>query len=72
MENVQGAGYRMVWMKNTLHMRSFYISEALIEEARKNPDITIVGEAAPIPFKENGNVPWLGDAVKPFGVHENL
>lgn len=72
MENEHGAGYRMVWMKNTLHVASFYISEALLEEARRNPDLTILGEPEAVPFKENGNVPWLEDPVKVYGLHENL
>lgn len=52
-------GYRMVWMKNTLHLDSFYISSALVEEAKKNPDIEIVGEPIKVVFDENGNIPGL-------------
>lgn len=71
-DNKRELGYRMVWMKNTLHMESFYISKALIAEAETNPHITITTEPEAIPFKENGNVPWLVDAIKPYGLHENL
>lgn len=71
-DNERDKGYRMVWMKNTLHLESFYISKALIPEALSNPHITIMGEPAAVPFKENGNVPWLKDSVKPYGIHENL
>lgn len=72
MENDRARGYRVVWMKNTLHLESFYISEALLEEARQNPDITVCGEKEPVPFNEMGNVPWLDSPVKPYGLHENL
>ena len=71
MEHERGAGYRMVWMKNTLHMKSFYISEALLEEARQNPDITLCEEAQEVPFGPDGNVPWLQPSVMAYGVHEN-
>lgn len=72
MENDCDAGYRVVWMKNTLHMESFYISKALLGEAGRNPQITIEGEPEPVPFTREGNVPWLADAVKEYGLHEGL
>ncbi len=52
-------GYRMVWMKNTLHLDSFFISPALLKEAEQNPDIEIVGERRKVEFDENGNVPGI-------------
>ena len=52
-------GYRMVMLKNTLHLNSFYISPALLEEAKGNPDITILGEARPLEFDSQGNLPYL-------------
>lgn len=72
MENEHGAGYRMVWMKNTLHVESFYISEALVEEAKQNLYLSIESEPEEVPFNENGNVPWLLEPVKKYGLHENL
>lgn len=35
--NTDEKGIRIVWIKNTLSMDSFFISEALFEEASKNP-----------------------------------
>lgn len=52
-------GCRMVWMKNTLHLDSFFISPALLKEAEQNPDIEIVGEKREIEFDEDGNIPWI-------------
>ena len=49
----------MVWMKNTLHLDSFFISPALLKEAEQNPDIEIVGERRKVEFDENGNVPGI-------------
>lgn len=72
MENDREKGYRVVWMKNTLHMDSFYISEALIEEAKNNPDIEIIGELQAVPFDGQGNVPWLGAPVLEYALHKNL
>lgn len=72
MDNDRTMDYRVVWMRNTLHVESFWISEALAEEARKNPAITILGEPEEVPFDEAGNVPWLKAPEKEFGVHRNL
>lgn len=52
-------GYRMVMMKNTLHLNRFFISTALMEEAKKHPDLTIVGQVQDIVFDANGNLPHL-------------
>lgn len=52
-------GNRLVWMKNTLHLDSFYISAALLEEAQKNPDIEIIGDPIKVIFDENGNIPGI-------------
>ena len=32
------------------------ISEAMLEEAKRNPQIEIVSEAAPLPFDEDDNL----------------
>ncbi|MCI8862623.1 MAG: DUF2088 domain-containing protein [Lachnospiraceae bacterium] len=49
-------GPRIVWIKNTLCLDTFYISEALVEEARMNPDLEIAGELQEINFDHAGNV----------------
>lgn len=72
MENDREKGYRVVWMKNTLHMDSFYISEALLEEAKSSADIEITGGLQTVPFDGQGNVPWLGTPVLDYGMHKNL
>lgn len=72
MDNDRSMDYRVVWMKNTLHVESFWISEALVEEARKNPALSIESEPTEVPFNENGNVTWLTDPVKKYGLHENM
>lgn len=71
MDNDRNMDYRMIWMKNTLHVESFWISESLVEEAKKNPSLTIESEPEDIPFNENGNVIWLKEPVQTYGVHEN-
>ncbi|MDO4323455.1 MAG: lactate racemase domain-containing protein [Lachnospiraceae bacterium] len=49
-------GARIVWLKNTLRLDTFYISTALLDEARENPDLEILGNAVPVIFDENDNV----------------
>ena len=69
MENDPSVGYRLVWMKNTLHVESFWISESLMDEAAKDPRLTITGEPREVPFDEDGNVPWLSKPEGPYGKH---
>lgn len=68
-QNDPAMGYRMVWMKNTLHMDTFYISPALLREAEENPAITIEGEPKAVPFNRSGNVPWLDAPGGSYGFH---
>jgi len=70
LDNSAELGYRVVWMTNTLKLDSFYISEALVEEAEKNPAITVKGEPEHIQFNEDGNVQWLPAPVYEYGRHE--
>lgn len=72
MEYDRTIGHRMVWLKNTLHLKSFYISKALLKEAEKNPSITIEGSAFQIPFNKDGNVTWLNEPQKSYALHEKL
>ncbi len=51
-----GVGPRIVWIKNTLSMDSFYISEAMISIAKKMPNLTIVGDLMRVTFDNLGNV----------------
>lgn len=63
-------GYRVVWMKNTLNLGLFYISESLTAEAEKNPDLTIVGKPESVIFNQDGNVGWLPAPVNTYGSHD--
>ena len=49
-------GPRIVWLKNTLSLSDFYISEALVEAAGKIPNLTIGGEPFEIVFDEEGGI----------------
>lgn len=51
---------RMIRIKDTMHLEYIYISEALLEEAKQNPSIEIVGEIEEWPFDENGNLETQG------------
>ena len=47
---------RIVRIHNTLHLDEVYISEALLEEARKYPEIEILSDPEPFAFDESGNL----------------
>ena len=47
---------RIVRLKDTLHTEYIEISEALMQEARENPEVEIVSEPAPLVFDEDGNL----------------
>ena len=47
---------RVVRIKNTLEIGELMISEALIPEAEKNPQIEMIGEARELPFNAEGNL----------------
>jgi hypothetical protein len=47
---------RMVRIKNTLHLEDIRISRALIEEARRHPNIELNGELVPLLFDSTGEL----------------
>lgn len=47
---------RMVRIPNTLEIGEIWISESMMEDARKNPNIEILSEPELMPFDENGNL----------------
>jgi acetylornithine/succinyldiaminopimelate/putrescine aminotransferase len=47
---------KVVRIKNTLHMSEIYISEALLKEARENPDIEVLEEPRDFQFNDNGDL----------------
>ena len=49
-------GWRIVWMKNTLGLGTFLISEALVGEVHANPLLRVDGEAFEISFDNQGNL----------------
>ena len=54
-------GCRLVWMKNTLHLDAFYVTEALLPEVEAHPDMEVTGEGFLPEFDEKGNVAWIKD-----------
>ncbi len=51
---------RMARIPNTLHVGEIYISESMLEEARKHADIAVLGEAQPWRFDAAGNFTDIG------------
>jgi len=47
---------RLVRVKNTLHLETILISEAMLDEALGNPGITVLGPAEDWEFDERGNL----------------
>lgn len=52
-------GCRLVWMKNTLHLDAFYVTEALLPEVTANPAMKVTGEEFLPEFNEKGNISWI-------------
>ncbi|MBN1687241.1 MAG: DUF2088 domain-containing protein [Spirochaetales bacterium] len=50
------ANPRILRIKNSSHVDEIWISEAMLQDARKHPNIEIVGEAAPFDFDAEGNL----------------
>ncbi|MCE9533311.1 MAG: DUF362 domain-containing protein [Planctomycetes bacterium] len=47
---------KFAMIANTLEVTDIWVSDALVEEARKNPNLQIVGTAKPVPLDANGNI----------------
>jgi len=54
------ANPKIVRIKNTSHIDEIWISEALLPEAKANPQIQVLEEAKPLPFDKDGNLPLGG------------
>lgn len=50
------APMRVIRIQNTLYLEEMFISEALLDEARANPSIEILGEPTSLPFDADGNL----------------
>lgn len=55
---VEPENARFVWIKNTLELDQFYISEALITEISSNINLKIISELKELPFDSDGNLTW--------------
>jgi len=49
---------RLVWVKNTLELDYFYISEALISEINENTNLKVMSNFTEFPFDDEGNLAW--------------
>jgi hypothetical protein len=47
---------RVLRIKNSSHVDEIWISEAMLKEARENPNIEIIGEAVPFDFDTDGKL----------------
>lgn len=46
---------RVIWIRNTLKLDHFWISESLLKDAEKIENLRVVGEAKSVEFDEKGN-----------------
>jgi hypothetical protein len=54
------APLRLAWIQDTLRTELLGVSPALLEEARRRPDLEVVREPAPMPFDVSGTLRPLG------------
>lgn len=47
---------RVIRIKNTLHLKEIFISEAMLEQARQNPKITVMGDLQEMRFSVEGDL----------------
>ena len=57
-------GLRIVWIRNTLSMDEFYISEGLKKEAEKTPDLHTIGKRQTVEFDNSGKYAGFRDIVQ--------
>lgn len=50
----QAEGWRIMWIKDTNHLREFYITERLLGEARKNAQLTVDETPLTVTYDEAG------------------
>lgn len=50
---------RAIWIRNTLKMDEFWISESLLEEAKRIEGISIIGKPMMVCFDDEGNAPQM-------------
>ncbi len=49
---------KLCWIKNTDELGTLWVSEALLPEARQNPQLEILGASMAWPFDAAGNLAW--------------
>ena len=49
-------GYRIMWIQDTNHLQTFYITERLLEEAKKNPALTVEEQPLEVVYDADGYV----------------
>ncbi len=47
---------RVMRIRDTLHMGYIWVSEALLDEVKSNPNMEIIGQPKSLPFNEDGNL----------------
>ena len=47
---------RIIHVADSLHTETIWVSEAMLEEAKANPRVEVIGEPEPWPFDANGNL----------------
>ncbi len=57
--NTIGRAPRMVRIRDTLHLETMWVSQALLEEAEANPEIEFEGGPEEVEFTADGNLPDL-------------
>lgn len=54
------SGIRIARIANTLHVKEIYVSESMLDDARRHPSISVLGDPEPWPFDLAGNLPEIG------------
>jgi len=58
--NIDKTKPKIVRIKNTSHIEEISISEALVEEAKKHPNMKMLEEPGELVFDKDGNLPGIG------------
>ena len=53
---VEPQNARIVHIRSTLHLEQMYISQAMLEDAKKSADVSIAGKQRPFKFGKDGNI----------------
>jgi len=58
--NIDKAKPKIVRIRNTSHIEEIAVSEALVDEARKHPNLKVLEEPREVIFDKDGNLPDIG------------